>query len=339
MSNEDAPRTLEGLLVDPIVGVRPGALAMEGDLIVAVEERDAAAEQIVFPGFVDLHVYEPGPVIATGVTGYLQTAQRPVETSDPLCLGLHLEGPFLNPESAGALPVESLLPVDLDLLGEWLGRGDVRLVTVAPELDRGLDAISAIAERAVAAVGHTHANEATTRAAIDAGARFATHLWNAMAPLRARETGPATALLLDERVTIGLIGDGVHLHPTVEALTIRTAGSDRVALTSDRVAQPVSADNRLQGGSLSGAELVARFARFGLPAAAAMASLVPSRVMGLTDRGRLEPGYRADLAVLDGALRPMETIAAGKTVWALRYPETQKLDEIPPSTHAPGSGA
>jgi adenine deaminase len=70
-----------------------------------------------------------------------------------------------------------------------------------------------------------------------------------------------------------------------------------------------------------------------------MASLVPATLLGLTDRGRLEPGFRADLAVLDSALRPVQTIAAGKTVWALRYPETQKLDEIPPSTHAPGSGA
>jgi N-acetylglucosamine-6-phosphate deacetylase len=335
----DARRTLEGLLVDPIAGVRPGELTIEDDLIVAVEEGDAHDAQIIFPGFIDLHVYEPENLIETGVTGYLQTAQRPVETADPLCLGLHLEGPFLNPEAAGALPAESLLPVDLDLLGDWLTRGDVRLVTVSPELDRGLDAIAAVSERAIAAVGHTRANEATTRAAIEAGARFATHLWNAMAPLRARETGPATALLLDEHVTIGLIGDGLHLHPSVEELTVRAVGPRRIALTSDRVARPVSADNRLQGGSLAGAELVARFARFGLPAVAAMTSLVPAQLLGLSDRGRLEPGYRADLAVLDSALRPLETVAAGKTVWSLRYPGTQKLDEIPPSTHAPGSGA
>jgi N-acetylglucosamine-6-phosphate deacetylase len=314
--------TLEGLLVDPIGGARPGALTIEGELIIEVAEREAAGDHVVFPGFIDLHVYAPETLIATGVTGYLQTAQRPVETSDPLCLGLHLEGPFLNPESAGALPPESLLPVDLDLLEEWLSRGDLRVMTVSPEIDGALEAIAAISERAVAAVGHTLANEATTRAAIEAGARFATHLWNAMAPLRARETGPTTALLLDERVTIGLLGDGRHLHPTVEEVTVRVAGADRIALTSDRVAEPISAGNRLQGGSLSGAELVARFARFGLPLAASMASLVPARLLGLTDRGRLEPGYRADLAVLDRALAPLETVVAGKTVWALRYPGT-----------------
>jgi len=313
--------TLEGLLIDPIGGVKAGALTIEEDLIVEVEYGEASSERIIFPGFVDLHVYEPESLIATGVTGYLQAARAPVDSTDPLCLGIHLEGPFINPQAAGALPQDELLPVDLELLNSWLERGDVRLVTLSPELDFALDAVALIAERAVAGVGHTLANEATTRAAIDVGARFATHIWNAMAPLRARATGPVAALLLDERVTVGVIGDGRHLHPAVEELTVRVAGPGRIALTSDRVAEPVSAGNRLQGGSLSGAELVARFARFGLAEAAAMASLVPAKLLGLTDRGRLEPGYRADLAVLDEGLRPLETVSAGKTVWALRYPE------------------
>ena len=279
-------------------------------------------ENVVFPGFVDLHVYAPQTLIETGVTGYLLTAREPVETTDPLCLGLHLEGPFLNPEAAGALPADELLPVDLDLLAEWLASGNVRLVTISPELEFARDAIRLVAEGAVAGVGHTLANAATTRAAVEAGARFATHLWNAMSPLRARETGPVAALLLDKRVTLGLIGDGRHLHPSVEALTVRAAGPGRIALTSDRVAEPLTAENRLAGGDISGADMVARFARFGLPAAAMMASLVPAQLLGLTDRGRLEPGFRADLAVVDAGLRPLQTVSAGKTVWTLRYPES-----------------
>ena len=312
--------TLEGLLVDPIRGARPGVLTIEDDLIVEVEYGEAGEEKIIFPGFLDVHVYAPETLIETGVTGYLQAAQAPVDTTDPLCLGLHLEGPFLNPEAAGALPVDQLLPVDLDLLDEWLARGDVRLVTVSPELDFAREAIRRISEMAVAGVGHTLANAATTRAAIEAGAGFATHLWNAMRPLRARETGPIATLLLDERVTIGLIGDGRHLHPAVEELTVRAAGPGRIALTSDRVAVPLTPDNRLAGGDVTGARMVARFARFGLAQAATMASLVPAQLLGLTDRGRLECGYRADLAVLDAGLRPLQTVSAGKTVWALRYP-------------------
>lgn len=312
--------TLEGLLVDPIGGARPGVLTIEDDLIVEVEYGGAGEEKIIFPGFLDVHVYAPETLIETGVTGYLQAAQAPVDTTDPLCLGLHLEGPFLNPEAAGALPVDQLLPVDLDLLDEWLARGDVRLVTVSPELDFAREAIRRISEMAVAGVGHTLANAATTRAAIEAGAGFATHLWNAMRPLRARETGPIATLLLDERVTIGLIGDGRHLHPAVEELTVRAAGPGRIALTSDRVAVPLTPENRLAGGDVTGARMVARFARFGLAQAATMASLVPAQLLGLTDRGRLECGYRADLAVLDAGLRPLQTVSAGKTVWALRYP-------------------
>jgi N-acetylglucosamine-6-phosphate deacetylase len=333
--------TLEGLLIDPIDGARPGRLTIEGDLIVEVaDDPSVPGEPLVFPGFIDLHVYETGELAATGVTGYLQAAWEPVDTSDPLCLGLHLEGPFLNPRVAGAIPVEQLRDVDLDLLGGWLDRGDVRLVTVAPELEGGFDAIRLVCEAgAVAAVGHTLANAATTLAAVDAGARFGTHVWNAMAPLSARATGPLPELLLDERVTLGLIADGRHVHPRVEELTVRIAGPVRIALTSDLVRTPVLTDNRLGGGDRAGAALVERMARFGLAEAATMASLVPARLLGLTDRGRLAAGYRADLAMLDARLEPLETVVAGNTYWAVRYPETQELDEIPPSTHAPGSGA
>ena len=332
---------LGGLLIDPIDGARRGRLVISGDLISAVEEDPTATDEpFLFPGFIDLQVYESAGIASTGVTAYLQAAQEPMETSDPLCLGLHLEGPFLNPEAAGAIPVEALRDVDLGLLAGWLDRGDVRLVTVAPELERAFDAVRLILEAgAVAGLGHTTANCATVRAAIDAGARFATHVWNAMAPLKARSTGPVLELLLDERVTLGLIADGRHLHPRVEELTVRVAGPGRVALTSDLVAAPQLDENRLTGGDRAGAGLVARMASYGLAEAAMMASLVPARVLGLTDRGRLAPGFRADLALLDERLKPLETVVAGKTLKGVRYSQTQKLDEIPPSTHAPGSGA
>jgi N-acetylglucosamine-6-phosphate deacetylase len=258
---------------------------------------------------------------------------------DP-CLGLHLEGPFLNPEAAGAVPVDELQSVDLPLLGEWLAGGRVRLITISPELPGALDAIALAAEKAIAAVGHTHANVATTRAALDAGARFATHLWNAMAPLAARTTGPIGELLLDERVTLGLIADGRHLHPRVEELTVRIAGPERIALTSDLVAAPGQlGDGTLLGGDRAGAALVVRMARFGLREAALMASLVPARLLGLADRGRIAQGFRADLVVLDERLVPLETIVAGETRWRLRYPQSQKLDDQPPSTNAPEHGA
>ena len=336
-----ARHTLGGLLVDPVDGARPGVLTLSGDRIEAVDfETDAPEEPLVLPGFLDLQVYDAVGLVETGITGYLLTARVPVEPDDPLCLGVHLEGPFLNPEAAGAIPVEEIRPVDLPLLGEWLESASVRLVTVAPEIPSALEAIALIARSAVASIGHTQANAATTRAAIEAGARFATHVWNAMPPLRARTTGPLAELLLDPRVTLGLVADGRHVHPRIEELTLRVAGPERVALTSDRVALPAQrSDGTLLGGDRSGAALLARMARFGLPEAARMASLVPARVLGLADRGRLVPGQRADLAVLSAELEPLATIVAGETAWSVRYPEPQDLDELPPSTSAPGAGA
>jgi N-acetylglucosamine-6-phosphate deacetylase len=308
--------TLEGVLVDPIEGSSPGALVIEDGVIAAVERREGgAAEQIVFPGFVDLQVYDAADVAATGVTGYLLATRTVQEPADPLCLGLHLEGPFLSADAAGAIPVEELTPVDLGAVREWTAANDlVRLVTVAPELPLALVAVERLAAAGiVAALGHTQANDLTTKAAIDAGARFATHLWNAMKPPRARSPGPVLTLLLDERVTVGLIPDGRHLHPQVEELVVRAAGPERIALTSDRVPLPAHRpDGSLLGGDRSGAAVIRHMARFGLAEAAMMASLVPAQVLGLADRGRLVPGFRADLAVLAPDFRPLRTIVGGE---------------------------
>jgi N-acetylglucosamine-6-phosphate deacetylase len=308
--------TLEGVLVDPVDGAFAGRVAWEGGRIVEVERLDAGpAEPLIFPGFLDLQVYAPDGVATQGVTGYLLATRRVEAPEDPLCLGLHLEGPFLNPQAAGAIPVEELEPVDLSALEDWLGSGLVRLVTISPELPRALAAIELVAGRgSVAAVGHTHANGLTVRSALDAGARFATHLWNAMAPVAARTTGPVPTLLLDERAVLGLLADGRHLHPRTEELTVRVAGAGRIALTSDLVRRPQRPDGRLLGGDRCGAALVARMVRFGLAEAAAMASLVPARLLGLDDRGRIAPGYRADLAVLGPDFAPLETFVAGLAI-------------------------
>jgi N-acetylglucosamine-6-phosphate deacetylase len=308
--------TLEGVLVDPIEGSFPGALVVEDGLIAEVKRReDGAEEMLVFPGFVDLQVYDPSELAATGVTGYLLATRTVQEVDDPLCLGLHLEGPFLNPQAAGAIPVEELGAVDLGAVAEWASARElVRLVTLAPELPFALVAIERLAAAGIVpALGHTLANDLTTRAAVDAGACFATHLWNAMKPPRARSPGPVVTLLLDGRVTIGLIPDGRHLHPAMEELAVRVAGPQRIALTSDRVPPPQHRpDGSLLGGDRSGAAVVARMARFGLAEAAAMSSLVPARVLGLADRGRLAPGFRADLAVLTHDFTPIRTLAGGR---------------------------
>ena len=231
---------------------------------------------------------------------------------------MHLEGPFLNPEAAGAQNAEHIIPVDPGLLEAWLATGHARLVTLAPEVEGGLDAIGTIvAAGAVASVGHTRANYYTTKVAIEQGARFATHLWNAMSGFTARVPGAVGTLLADERVTLGLIADGRHLHPVTEQLTIELAGPGRIAVTSDLVAAPQERpeDGKLLGGDSIGVALLARLAGYGMAEAATMTSLTPARAVGLDDRGRLAPGFRADLAVLDAELGPLETLVGGDSVW------------------------
>lgn len=330
MRDNPPMREIQGLLVDPVDGARPGALAIDGDTIVAAEYGPGYPDApLVVPGLIDLHVYDTHHTRANGVTGYLATvgtsAPGMVEAflaalpDEPDCLGAHVEGPYINPEAAGAQAIEHVRPVDVDELEGWLATGRVRLVTLAPEVDGGLDAIARIvAAGAVASIGHTRANYYTTAAAIRTGARFATHVWNAMSGFTARVPGAVGTLLADERVTLGVIADGRHLHPVTEAITLRVAGPARVALTSDLVPPPQEReDGKLLGGDRIGTALLRRVsATHGLAAAAEMASLTPARVLGLADRGRLCPGFRADVAILDESLDPCETIVAGRTVWS-----------------------
>lgn len=323
-------RTLEGRVVDPVQGERLARVQTEGEEIVEVSAIESSSgAHYIFPGFIDLHVYDETDAAAHGLTGYLLTCgTSPAAEIDaflrdrtlgPTCLGVHLEGPFINRDAAGAQPSEHVQPVDLDLLHGWLATDRVRLMTIAPDIEDGLAAIRAVAESGVvASIGHTRANFYTARAAVDAGARFATHLWNAMSGFTARTPGAIGTLLADTRVTLGLITDGRHLHPVTEQLTFEIAGPSRIAATSDVVSPPQERpeDGKLLGGDRIGAAITKRLTPYGLEAAAAMTSLTPACVLGLSDRGRIAPGYRADFAVLDEEFEPVETIARGASIWA-----------------------
>jgi N-acetylglucosamine-6-phosphate deacetylase len=154
-------------------------------------------------------------------------------------LGWHIEGPFISPRRAGAHARTSLALPSLEATTGWSIESGVQIVTIAPELPGALPVIEALAARGVVvSIGHTEATYEQARAAIDAGARYATHLFNAMAPLNHREPGPAAAVLEDARVTIGLIVDGLLVHPALVRFVWRLAGgpSGRVAVVSDAMA-------------------------------------------------------------------------------------------------------
>jgi N-acetylglucosamine-6-phosphate deacetylase len=247
---------------------------------------------------------------------------------------------MLSPARAGAHdPAHLRLPADVDT-GNWRPSGGVRMVTLAPELPGGLEvAAQLLAEGVVVAAGHTDADAACSAAAVNAGVRHATHLLNAMRGLEPREPGIATGLLLDERVTVGLIVDGHHLAPATIALLWRAAGSSRVVVTTDGIAAlgigagphrlgdrdlVVSDDGsaRLDDGRLAGAVVTLPQALRNLHAATdctlaealATVTKTPARVLGLQDRGHLRPGARADAVLLDDDLHPVATFVGGDPV-------------------------
>ena len=207
----------------------------------------------------------------------------------------------------------------------------------APELPGGLDAIAHLrAAGVVVCAGHTGADFDCGRSAIAAGVRFGTHIYNAMPGVHHRRPGIAVALLLDPKVTVGLIADGEHVHPAVCELVVRAKGASHVALTTDQTAaagmppgsyrlsgRQVVSDGtvvRLEDGTLAGSvatmdHLVRRMSELpgmNVSRAIAMASTAPARVLGERSLGHIRMGACADVVVLDPELRVRLTMVDGK---------------------------
>jgi N-acetylglucosamine-6-phosphate deacetylase len=257
--------------------------------------------------------------------------------------GIHLEGPFIAKARCGAHDPAALLEPDTATVNALLGhgRGAIHMVTLAPELLGGVKAVRQLTESGViAALGHTDGVEDQIRPAIDAGASVATHLFNGMRPLHHREPGPVGTLLDDERITVELICDLVHIHPTVLRLAARHAGQGRTVLITDAMSATDAADGsyrlgRLEvdvtdgvatlaeNGSLAGSTLTmdAAFrnlvhgAKLGVMDAVRATSSKPAELLGVADRtGSLCAGLAADIVVLDDELRPMKVLRQGKWV-------------------------
>jgi N-acetylglucosamine-6-phosphate deacetylase len=260
---------------------------------------------------------------------------------DGLVDGIHLEGPWLAEARCGAHDPALLRDPDLHEVDRLLtaGGGHIRQVTLAPELDHGLDLVRHLRASGVhAAVGHTAATFAQVRAAVAAGADLATHLFNGMDPWHHREPGAVAALLraaATDGLTVELIADGVHLSDDTVRTVVDLIGSSRVAFVSDAMAAAgvgdgpyvvgrlsvVVADGtaRTPTGSIAGGtshlgDIVARQVGAGmpLPRAAESASSAPARLLGLADRGALRVGARADLVILDEAARVTRVMRAGR---------------------------
>ncbi|HEX7321480.1 MAG TPA: N-acetylglucosamine-6-phosphate deacetylase [Mycobacterium sp.] len=258
--------------------------------------------------------------------------------------GIHLEGPWLSRQRCGAhdpAQLRSPDPAEVDRLLA-AGAGTIRMVTLAPELPGAIDAIRRFVDAGVVvALGHTDADYEQVRAAIDAGATVGTHLFNAMAPLHQRRPGPPLALLEDPRVTVELIADGVHVHPALMRHVIHIAGPDRVAFVTDAMAAAGAGDGSFRLGALavqvvdgvaevrgtstiagSTATMDAMFTTAvsllgadpdaALTAAVRLTSTTPARTLKLDRVGSLQPGFDANLVVLDQDLRVTRVMIRGE---------------------------
>lgn len=349
------------------VGAPPGTPA---------ETRLDAAGRTLVPGFIDVHVHGAGGadvldgtpealetmsrgLARMGTTSFLGTsfmqpqagnahlpaaaAQVGRKLGGARLLGLHLEGPFINPAKRGGIPPSAIHPPTRRAMDEVLALtgGTLRMMTLAPELEGSLAQVERLtAEGIVAAFGHSAASYEETRAGIAAGITHCTHLYNAMTGLHHREPGPLPALHESEHVTVEVISDGVHLSAPVVRFTHRAFGAERCVCITDAMRTAGMPDGRyvyggrefesrdgaaryldgtLIGTALSLREVALRFSEYTgctLAEAVDAATLVPARVLGLADRkGSVAVGKDADLVLLDADHSVWATLVEGEVVY------------------------
>jgi N-acetylglucosamine-6-phosphate deacetylase len=346
------------------VGQVSDAPSVDGDELIDLGDR------WLVPGYVDPHVHGGGGAqcntsdpeeIATvahfhashGTTGLVATTvAAPMEELEsaleaiarckaPSVIGAHLEGPFLSPKRPGAMDPDLFINPDVEQLRRLLeaGAGRVRVMTLAPELPGSLELVERLArESIVASIGHTDATDTEVRAAADAGASSATHVFNAMPPLHHRAPGAVGAVLDLSGVSCELICDGVHVDPVAMRLLLRAKGVSGMRLVTDAMSaagmpdgeyrlggRPVSvAGGRAVlagGGSIAGSTLTmeravqnaVRLLGASVEEAILMASTNSARLLGLEGRkGEISAGSDADLVVLDGSLGVQATMVAGQ---------------------------
>ncbi|TCO22191.1 N-acetylglucosamine-6-phosphate deacetylase [Kribbella steppae] len=320
----------------------------------------------VVPGFVDIHTHGGGgstysttdpeearkvaafhakhgttTTLASLVTSPLddlvsQTACLADLVADGVIAGVHLEGPFLSEARCGAHEPTQLRDPVSDDVSKVLS-DVVRMVTIAPELEHGLDAIRQVVDAgAVAALGHTDATYEQMIAGADAGATVATHLFNGMRPFHHRDPGPVGAAINDERLLLEVINDGLHVDPQVVRVALAAAGVNRIALITDAMEATGMPEGRYKLGnlevdvkdglvtlahgthSIAGSTLTmdvayanAVKAGVSLVDASRMASTTPAQTFGWYDVGAIETGKRADLVLLDEEYAVQKVMRAG----------------------------
>ncbi|HUR94558.1 MAG TPA: N-acetylglucosamine-6-phosphate deacetylase, partial [Gemmatimonadales bacterium] len=272
-------------------------------------------------------------------------------TTGARVLPAHLESNFINPDYCGAQPVDCLrLPRGGVVEGAFTGadiltaihaaKGDVGIMTVAPELDGAIDLIADLVAAGIyVSLGHSGATYEQAFAGIEAGATQATHLFNRMTPLGHRAPGLAAAVLDSERVTAEIICDGVHVHPAMLRIALAAKGPDKIMAITDGTAgsglavgtrsfigdRPITVGDvaRLDDGTIAGSTLtmdqafrnLVRKWRLSVLDAARSCATTPAEALGLVQAGRIAEGWIADLAILDEAFEVRSTYIGGELAW------------------------
>ena len=359
-----------GLREDLCVLVDGGRIRAVSSEPAAEAERIDLGGKILLPGFIDSQVNGGGGVLFNdsptvdgiaaigaahrryGTTGFLPTlisddldvvehairaVDEAIEVGVPGVLGIHVEGPFLSERRHGIHDVQRLQKFGERAFGllTSLKRGRV-LTTVAPEVVAADDIRRLAAAGVIVAAGHTDADYATVRNAIDHGLTGFTHVFNAMSPLMNRAPGAVGAALEDDRTTAGIIVDGHHLHPATVRVALRAKGAERLMLVTDAMPSVGAAEPNfmLQGryiheedgllrddqGVLAGSSLDMASAIRNMMAqtgatlrnAVSMASAVPARFLRLGDEtGTIAAGLRADLVLVDDDLNVLRSWIGG----------------------------
>jgi N-acetylglucosamine-6-phosphate deacetylase len=254
-------------------------------------------------------------------------------------LGIHLEGPFLSHKRRGVHPPEYLAEPTPEIFDRmWqAARGHVSVLTIAPEIPGALEVIAEAARRKVCvSIGHSDAELASAQAGVKAGARHATHTFNAMRPLDHREPGILCEVLVDNQISADIIADGIHVSFAVVQLFLHAKGVDRSVLITDATSAAGMPDGRYmlgplevevkdgrctRDGTLAGSVLtmdravrnVAAFTGWSLQDAVRAATLNPARVVGFARRqGVLAAGAEANIAVLSRSGEILKTIVRGR---------------------------
>ena len=336
---------------------------------------DVAGMSLV-PGFIDLqfnggfgHDFTTNPEtiwdVATELPQYGVTSFLPTIITSPLAtvargqkvllkgngggkhsalpLGLHVEGPFLNPQKKGAHNAKYLRSPDLEAISGWVPDQGVRLVTLAPELPGALEMVETLESQGiVVSAGHSMATYEEALAGFTAGITYGTHLFNAMPPLHHRAPGLIGAALSDKRCTVGIIPDGIHLHPAIVQAIWSAKGNQKLTLVTDAMAAlgmppgryqigdkevfVTDIDARLADGTLAGSILsldaallnLIEFTGCTLEQALPTVTTTPANVLGIADqKGQITPGYDADLVLLTSELEVAATIVAGEIVYKM----------------------